>query len=183
LPDLGIKEAKRFWWYKICNCSTQNSIKAPLLYFDLDTVIVQNIDWIWKNSTNYFWALQDFKYLWRPSHNDVNTSVMWWDTTKYAQVWEAFQRRAVKETLRAYHGDQDFVSDVLGDNMRRFLDMNRIKSWRWQSLDGGFDFKSRTYRTPETGGKIMPKDSILVFHGKPKPDQITDPVVLEHWKA
>jgi hypothetical protein len=182
LPDLGIKEPKQFWWYKICLFNPEFH-QGPLLYFDLDTVIVRNIDWIWKNSTNYFWALRDFKCLWRPLHNGVNTSVMWWDTNNYAQVWQTFQRRAVKETVRAYHGDQDFVSEVLSDNVRRFLDMGRIKSWRWQSLDGGYDFKFRTYREPGTGAKIMPKDSILIFHGKPKPDTITDPVVLEHWKS
>jgi len=181
LPDLDIIDPKKLWWYKICLFDTTHH-KGPLLYFDLDTVIVDNIDWIWNKSTDFFWAIQDFKALWRPFNNVSNTSLMWWDTTKYEIVWQTFQRNSLRQLLRNYHGDQDFVSDTIPDKSRKFLDQDRIKSWRWQSFDGGYDFKKRLYREPGTGTRIHPKDCVLIFHGQPKPDSIQDPMVLEHWK-
>ena len=35
---------------------------TKMLYFDLDTVIVGNIDWLWQGDSNKFWAPRDFKY-------------------------------------------------------------------------------------------------------------------------
>lgn len=181
LPALDVTDPKRFWWYKMCLFDTAYH-RGPLLYFDLDTVIVGNIDWIWRNSINFFWSVQDFKSLWRTSHNGANTSVMWWDTTRFEHVWHAFQRLSIKEVMRKYHGDQDFVSEAIPDNLRRFLDPERVKSWRWQSLDGGYDFKKRLYKTPGSGTTIYPRDNVLIFHGKPKPSEVTDPVIVKHWQ-
>jgi len=180
LPVLDITDPKRFWWYKICLFDTSYH-RGPLLYFDLDTVIVGNIDWIWQKPLEYFWAVHDFKHLWRSSHNSSNTSVMWWDTSKFEHVWHSFQRRPIKDLVRAYHGDQDFVTDVVDDNLRRFLDTDRVQSWRWQSLDGGYDFKKRIYKTPGSGTKINPRNSVLVFHGRPKPADLQDAVISNYW--
>ena len=74
--DLG---HKRNWWYKMQLFNTEHHA-GPLLYFDLDTVIVQSIDWIVQSNLDYFWAIRDFKYLWRPTDYGVNSSIMWWDT-------------------------------------------------------------------------------------------------------
>lgn len=155
---------------------------GPLLYFDLDTVIVQNIDWIWQQPVTYFWAIHDFKHLWRPSHNGVNSSVMWWDTQRYKHVWEQFTQQDLQKTIKKYHGDQDYISDVIPQNQRRFFDSTRIQSWRWQCLDGGYNFRRRSYMAPGQGAKLDKNTSVLIFHGNPKPADITDNTVMDHWR-
>jgi len=38
------------------------------------------------------------------------------------------------------------------------------------------------YRRPGTGTTISKNNSVLIFHGQPKPDQLQDPIILEYWK-
>lgn len=181
LVNWGIKGPKKSWWYKM-QLFNPKQHEGPLLYFDLDTVIVSNLDWLWNLPLRYFWTVRDFKYLWRPSHYAINSSVMWWDTKRYGHVWKAFNNEDVLEMARRYHGDQDYLTEAISDQDRRYLVEQKVKSWRWQSLDGGYDFKHKCYRQPGTGTHVAAGDSILVFHGQPKPNELTDSIILRHWQ-
>ncbi len=181
LTDLGISGPKQSWWYKVQLFNTQH-FRGPLLYFDLDTVITANIDWIWQLNLRHFWTVRDFKHLWRPNNNDSNSSVMWWNTAQYDYVWQEFNARKLPELMKQYRGDQDFITDVVPLNRRCFFDTKKVKSWRWQCLDGSYDFNHRKYHSPGSGTIIDTDTSILVFHGHPKPNKITDPVIIQHWQ-
>ena len=181
LTDWQIAGRKKSWWYKMQLFNPEYH-SGPLLYFDLDTVITGKIDWIWQTPSNYLWAVRDFKHLWRPGFNGINSSVMWWDTRKYAYIWEHFNKQNLTQITSKYHGDQDYITEMIPVHDRRFFDTDRVKSWRWQCLDGGYDFVKRRHLTPTVGTQILPNTSILVFHGNPKPAQITDPVVQQHWQ-
>lgn len=181
LPEWHIGGPKKSWWYKL-QIFNADHYQGPLLYFDLDTVITQNIDWIWQNDLHYFWTVRDFKYLWRSASVTANTSIMWFDTVKFSYVYTDFLDRGINQIMRRHQGDQDYVSEVITQPQRRFLDQERIKSWRWQALDGGFDFTRRTYLNPGSGTQLDKNTSVLIFHGKPKPAEIQDPVVLQHWQ-
>lgn len=181
LVDWGIAGPKKSWWYKLQIFNTDYH-SGPMLYFDLDTVIVKNIDWIWKLNLQYFWTVRDFKYLWRTNYTGSNTSVMWWDTARYNHIWEHVKNSKLPEFFRRYHGDQDYVSEAITLAQRRFFDQDSIKSWRWQCLDGGFNFGRRIYLTPGTGTYIDRDTSILVFHGQPKPHQVSDLIIKQHWQ-
>jgi hypothetical protein len=156
--------------------------QGPLLYFDLDVVITKNIDWMCLLPTDYFWSVRDFKYLWKPHHAGVNSSIMRWDTRRYDWVWRDFSLYPIEKFLSKYHGDQDYINEIIPSIERRFLDIERVKSWRWQALDGGYDFKTRRYLTPESGTTIGDRTSVLVFHGSPKPKDTQDPVIVQHWQ-
>lgn len=171
----------RAWWYKMQLFNPQHHAGA-LLYFDLDTVIVNNIDWIWQLSTDYLWAIRDFKHLWNPKDNSINSSVMWWHTQRYHNVWSGFSQLKLTENMKKYRGDQDYISAAVTLNQRRFFATENVQSWRWQCLDGGYNFQQRRYQAPGQGTKIEKNTSILVFHGKPKPHDIADPTVLAHWR-
>lgn len=181
LTDWGISGPKRSWWYKIQLFNPEYHA-GPLLYFDLDTVIVDNIDWIWQQPLTYFWAVRDFKYLWRSSSTEINSSVMWWDTQKYKHIWDLFVLEDLNKMLQMYRGDQNYISDKIAGNQRRFFDVNRVASWRWQCLDGGYNFAKKQHYAPGAGTQINKNTSILVFHGNPKPHESLDPTVLNHWK-
>ena len=180
LEPWHITRPRGAWWYKM---QLFNPIHhaGPLLYFDLDTVIVSNIDWIWQQPVDYFWAVHDFKYLWRPSHTGINSSIMWWDTQKYQHIWHDFVRQDLQHVMRKYPGDQDYIGAMIGPDSR-FLDQHSIVSWRWQCLDGGYDFRNKRGRTPGSGTVVPNQTSVMVFHGNPKPDMIADLAVLQHWR-
>jgi hypothetical protein len=182
LEDFGIGGPRRSWWYKMQLFNTEHHA-GPLLYFDLDTVIVDNIDWICQQPLTYFWAVRDFKYLWRESDYKVNSSIMRWNTQKFDGVWQAFKRQDLKKILMKYHGDQDYINDAIGSADRRFFDTARVKSWRWQCLDGGYNFKRKCYQNPGTGTAIDQRASVLIFHGTPKPGEIQDSVVNGFWNV
>ncbi len=179
-PWPGFEGSKRAWWHKI-QLFNPAYHSGPMLYFDLDTVIVNSIDWIPQLSTQYFWAIKEFKSLWRPTINTVNSSVMWWDTTKFSRVWQDFAQKNMINIARQYHGDQDYISAKIEAKRRRFFDSNQILSWRWQAHDGGYNFKKRTSNNPGSGTKIDKTCSVLVFHGHPKPHEANDIVIKNHW--
>ena len=181
LPDWSIGGPKKSWWYKLQVFNPEHH-QGPLLYFDLDTVITQNIDWIWQLNLQHFWTVRDFKYLWRPASYNINTSVMWFNTMRFAHVYRDFVSNDMDQIMRRHHGDQDYVSEVITQEQRRFLDTERVKSWRWQALDGGYNFNHRRYHSPGTGTQITDKTSLLIFHGKPKPAEVQDPAILQHWQ-
>lgn len=181
LSNWGITGPKKSWWYKIQMFNPEYH-SGPMLYFDLDTVIINNIDWMWQLPLQYFWSVRDFKYLWRPTHYAVNSSVMLWDTQKFGHIWKQFLSEDFARTLKRYHGDQDYINDVIPATNRKFFDQNKVQSWRWQALDGGYDFSTRTHRLPNSGTAIDANTSILVFHGNPKPDQVADPAIVHHWQ-
>lgn len=179
LRDLRVSGPKQAWWYKL-QLFNHKHHQGPMLYFDLDTVITDNIDWITYQSLDYLWAPRDFKRLWRPSHAGINSSVMWWDTTKFEDVWQMFRQQEFPMLQRRYPGDQDFISDIVDQSRRRFLNEQLIRSWKWECLDGGWDFKYRKYRNPDSGTRLDGA-AVLVFHGQPNPADVKDPVITQHW--
>jgi hypothetical protein len=176
----GIAGPKKSWWYKM-QMFEPGHISGRLLYFDLDTVIVDNIDWMHSLDARFFWSIRDFRHLWRPSWKGMNSSVMLWDTTRFTWIWKEFQQNDVKTQARLFHGDQDFLNSVLTEKDLKFMDESLIKSWRWQIKDGGMDMKTRVYRRPDAGSVLLPGVKILIFHGSPKPHDVHDPVIEQNW--
>jgi hypothetical protein len=181
LEPWSISGPKKSWWYKMQLFNTEHH-SGPLLYFDLDTVIVGNLDWIWQLSSDSFCTIRDFKHLWRPTFYGINSSVMWWNTLKYACVWENFKQQNLEYITKKYHGDQDYITEEIPAKKCRFFDVERVQSWRWQALDGGYNFIKKCHQAPGTGTQLLPMTSILVFHGAPKPANVTDSLVLQHWQ-
>jgi len=71
---------------------------------------------------------------------------------------------------------------VLGSKNLRFLDSDRVKSWRWECLDGGYNFKRRKPLNSDTNTVVPQNASVLVFHGQPKPINLQDPLIVQHWQ-
>jgi hypothetical protein len=106
---------------------------------------------------------------------------MWWDTCRFDSVWTAFQQENLGTVMKKYRGDQDYLNHALAKDLR-FLDPTRILSWRWQCLGNGYNFKRRNYQILDQGTHIPASASVLVFHGHPKPHQIQDPEIINHWQ-
>ena len=176
-----ISGLRRAWWYKLQLFNSEHH-QGNLLYFDLDTVILRDISWIPQLPTEYLWGIRDFKHLQRPDYSTLNSSVMWWNVDRMSWVWDQFNTTNVVNTTRQYPGDQDYLNAVLGHNRIRYLEDSQIQSWRWQCLDGGYNFNTRRHKIPGQGTQIPGSTSVLVFHGKPKPHEINDKVVQDLWR-
>jgi hypothetical protein len=178
----GVSGKKKGWWYKMQMFNPEH-FAGPMLYFDLDVVISGTLDWVPSLDSKHFWSIRDFRYLWRPKWQGINSSMMWWDTTRFAHIWNDFKERDLNTIMRAYSGDQDYLTAMIDYKALRFVDENLIKSWRWQVKDGGMDMRSRLYRRPDAGSIVDPRTSVIVFHGTPKPHEINDPIINGYWKA
>jgi hypothetical protein len=176
----GIAGPRKSWWYKLQLFNPEH-FTGDLLYFDLDTVIVNDIQWILSGSTDCFWTLRDFRYLQRGATNTLNSSVMWFNVERFSALWHRLETENIQEIVRRMPGDQDYITRFLDHNQVRFLPRERVISWRWQAQDGGYDFATRRHRAPGRGTEFSGDVSVLVFHGRPKPHQISDPVISRAW--
>jgi len=178
----GIGGPKRSWWYKMQLFNADHH-QGNLLYFDLDCVIIRNLDWLPNLPTTNFWTIRDFRYLQRQNHLEMNSSVMWWNVAKFAKVWHDFEKLDINDTVKRYPGDQDYLGAVIPTSQRRYFEGHHLQSWRWQALDGGYDFTRRQAFKPGSGAKVTDESSILVFHGRPKPHECTNhPVIADNWR-
>ena len=177
----GVSGRKQSWWYKMQLFNPAHH-QGQLLYFDLDTVVVNSLDWIIDLNPAYFWTIRDFKSLWKPHVQSMNSSVMYWNTVTWAPIWTEFEKQGVDKIQSSYRGgDQDYLNSVITARHRRFFEDGRAVSWRWTALNGGMNFRNRTYRLPSRGTTIAPDNSLLIFHGDPKPHETHDPVINQHW--
>ena len=177
----GIRGPKKSWWYKI-QLFDPTQCDFPILYFDLDTVIVGNIDWIWRKNIDFFHAAQDFKYLFRSRRTTINSSVMWFDPRKWSHVYNDFDPRWVSDGVCRYHGDQDYIHQAINPERLCYLNPEKIKSYKWEVMEGGFDFAKRKQKLPGSGTIIEPDHSVYIFHGNPKPHQVSDREIHQHWR-
>ena len=181
-PWPAVHGPKKAWWYKM-QMFDHEHYRGPLLYFDLDVVITGNIDWISGLDQDKFWAVHDFRRLWRPTWAGINSSVMFWNTGRMRWIWQNFQENSIESTVRRFHGDQDFLNSQLSVAIKRFFPTDQFLSWRWQVMDGGINVKTRAYARPGSGAAIDPRTQVIVFHGQPKPHEVTDPEIQRLWNA
>ena len=112
----------------------------------------------------------------------ITGELMWFNVNKFGWVWDKFSQADFLKTIKSYPGDQDYLNAVLDVNQRRFFDDAHFESFRWQCLDGGYDFFKRRHLQPGKGVVIQPDTSVVVFHGSPKPHESTDPLIKQLWQ-
>jgi hypothetical protein len=177
----GVDGPRKAWWYKLQMFDLRHC-QDPLLYLDLDTVIVQNIDWVWQLDLRYFWTVMDFRRLWKPAQQRINSSMMLWNPRLYNWIWDDFCQQNRAEVFRNMPGDQDYLDRVIPRSHLRFFDQDSIKSWRWQIHDGGINLTTKKPVAPGSGAMMDAATAVVVFHGRPKPHQIQDSWLHQHWR-
>lgn len=171
----------RGWWHK-CQLFNPELFKGQLLYFDLDVVIVNSLDWLLDLDKKYFWGIRDFRYLWSERRMELNSSVMYFNTKKFRHVWNEF-KKTPEVYMNRLHGDQNFIWRQIPRATQRYFNEMFVKSYKWECVDGGWDNDHRRYKTPGSGTVIPRETSILVFHGSPNPDEVSknDAIIHKYW--
>jgi hypothetical protein len=107
---------------------------------------------------------------------------MWWNVNNFSWIWDQFSQGDIAQLTKNNQGDQDYITRSINVNQRRFFDDKLFQSFRWQCLDGGYNFQRRQHVSPNSGVRISPDAAVVVFHGSPKPHQVSDPTIAQLWR-
>lgn len=116
------------WWSKI-ELFREDITIGPGIYFDLDTVIFDNVDPLLNLALEHdFIALRGFNHRYaKPKYPNFASGIMVGDFQKYSQVYTEFLKNPTQymEQPREnwMHGDQGFIADIIGvENVPRLQD-------------------------------------------------------------
>lgn len=153
------------WWSKIELFRPGVTDRKHILYFDLDTVIVDDI-------SNLVWCSVGFGALqpWNRINREdglLASGVMYWEQKLYQFIYHEFR----PEMMTKYpKGDQAYISSRMGG-----------RGYPWVQLQNKIQISS--YRRHCQGRRHAPgKAKIVCFHGYPRPHECVEPWVKEHWR-
>ena len=165
---------------------------ATIVYLDLDLVIVGAIDFLLEQPGGLV-VIRD----WGTIRGAFNSSVMRFNAGEYSFVHDHFHPRAEEIVASGrFNGDQDWIAAEVPDaksfpagkilSYKRDLNSNALPLAKKLGLDFSW-LKAPRSMTVE----VPPGASIIVFHGKPDPEDVIDssyglwkraPFVKEHWR-
>ena len=138
------------WWEKLRLFKPGMFPGGRVLFLDLDTFIVGNIDDI-ASYDGPFATLRDF---WR--EDGLGPAVMLWNTEAELGIWEGWE--AAGKPMKHANGDQGWLEQHYG---RRKPDI----------LQDRHPGRFVSYKTHCTNG-VPEGASVVCFHGKPRPHEV-----------
>jgi hypothetical protein len=150
------------WWHKIWLFSNESTLSGTVLYFDLDVVIIKNVD-VFVSKSLTLHLIHDFNRSVRSNINLSNSSIMSWHHSKYVYLWEKFNSNKDLYS-KQMHGDQDFIHKYAVDKI--WYKDSFTSSYKWEYL------KKKNYSSDTRA---------IVFHGKPKPHEVQDKLISSFW--
>lgn len=153
LPPFSKNPQIHGWFHKLSltKCS-RFGITGKILYMDLDVVITDNIDELLTH-TNKFCIIEDWLYT-KMGQKKFNSSVMSWISGQYYDLEEQYLQK--KKQYKTWTGDQDFITDSIPE--AKLWPIPWCVSYKWHKCWQGIP----------NGAKIV------VFHGKPNPEEALD---------
>lgn len=155
----GYREMKHGWpkwWPKI----EIFKIQGPVLYLDLDTVIVENIEPLIESAKKHkFVAIRDF-YKDSRMERTLGSGVMFWNgdmSYLYDEFLKDPTRHMAECTTTRWWGDQGFIEKHIKETPVYWQDIapSKLVSWKVHCKNG------------------VPNDAVIVaFHGKPRPWEV-----------
>ena len=156
------------WWNKISLFKPRiHDLRGALLYFDLDMVIIRNIDPL---------VCYPGKFLAIPAaaiKNEFAAALLRFNIGEHRRIWDLFEPRSA-EVIRKVYGDQNWINACAGN--ADLAEYSRSVRLRWpevtprrpliQPLPRNWfpDFKRHLGEVPAGLGRAA---RVIVFHGKP----------------
>ncbi|MDB4350293.1 hypothetical protein OAA38_00640 [bacterium] len=169
----GIKTVKLIpgyegWWNKMQMFNTDFKLGNRVVYLDLDTLIVDNIDWLLEYD-GMFMGIEDLGAV--NEHQPelkgrLQSGVMSWDYRLNSHLWNRFTSSG--ESQR-YRGDGEYLNHIVPKYQRDFIQKRykgKLKSYKYQVYSEG----------------ITDDLSIICFHGRPSIPQAMTETVTTGWK-
>ena len=164
------------WWQKV-GLFQRGLFPGWNMFLDLDVVITSSLAPLVAaamTDKSALWCVDDFGYPLRNPRavspdtrrmlggvGTIQSSVMLWCGSPESQVYAAWDQ-FTPEVMEALHGDQNWLTQALYPQAVKFLPDGYVNSYKY--------------------GKHQ-QAPLSVFHGEPKPHQVADEWVLQHWAA
>jgi SAM-dependent methyltransferase len=153
------------WWAKVELFKPKIFNTKYTVYFDLDTIILGNID-------DMFHTEFDFHALrpWNKGNQRRGifaSGMMAWENDEYSFLYAALNETEISEAGSG--GDQRYLSKILSGNGHAYSPLQ-------ESIPGIYSYKRNCQH------KMPPDARIVCFHGRPRPHEMTAPWVKENWK-
>ena len=155
IDTIILPEGMKGWWNKLYLFHPDNGLSGNILYLDLDTVIVNNIDWLLEWDGN-FMGIEDLGA--SNSHEPnlkgvMQSGVMYFKHERNKKIWKHYTKNKV-EIEHTIRGDGEYLNEVLPRNYRTLLQHkfpNKLASYKYHIYPN------------------RPNDdvSIVCFHGRP----------------
>lgn len=169
----GIKTVKLIpgyegWWNKMQMFNTDFRLGNRVVYLDLDTLIVDNIDWLLEYD-GMFMGIEDLGAVNKHQpelKGRLQSGVMSWDYRLNSHLWNRFTSSG--ESQR-YRGDGEYLNHIVPKYQRDFIQKRykgKLKSYKYQVYSEG----------------ITDDLSIICFHGRPSIPQAMTETVTTGWK-
>jgi len=169
--DLPVKGFEG-WWNKLQLFNKDIGLKGVNLYFDLDVVILKNIDcFATYGDDNSFSILKEFN---QPTII-FNSSIMKWNNKTSSFIWDEYDKNFGDYVL--YNTDQHVVTKLIMNN-----DILKLYPDEWTFSYKWFSRKKPRHLISEQTFELDHNANVAVFHGKPNPHESDQQWVKDNWK-
>lgn len=164
------------WWNKLLLFKEGTLPKGDYLYFDLDVVIVDNIDDLF--GCRSFGITRDFI---RPNDGllpgpEYNSSILKFDNRTTNGIWQHYINN--KNLWHGYQKQIHFFGDqnVISHYVNHYPDFLNVfpDEWIWSFKKGAVRGATAGDRSRYFGAEIPEGGKVCVFHGEPSPDKVKD---------
>lgn len=169
------------WWWKLYLFKKGHfTAGETVLFFDLDMVIINNIDKFLTFMPGQFVGLEDVGRVYRAYPKKLGSAVMRWEANSYSDIWDNFEKSP--GLIEKFRGDQDWIWS-LHSNTIKFYPAMWIRSYKWEIRSQaelvriGNKQVFKEVKTPI----IDQETSVIAFHGTPNPEDVLDPVIVDNW--
>jgi hypothetical protein len=170
-----------WWWKPYIFCNGHFDKTDINLFFDLDMVIIGNINKLVKQDLGYFVGLEDVgRALGKPTK--LGSAVMKWHGSFYSDIWDKLQ--ANPDIVKKFPGgDQDWIWS-LHRNRIKFFPKNWIMSYKWEirNIKELVRKNNKWYFKDVRDPEIHEDTAVLAFHGTPDMEDVQDKIIVENWQ-
>lgn len=161
---IPLKNYNLFSWWSKLELFRKGLFKGVerVIYFDLDTIILSNIDDI-VNLEKPFYGLRPWNKA-NFSKGNLASGIMSWKPGDYHFLYDW-----TGKSLNSFRNDQEYISGLLRHH-------NFEYSFLQDEIEGIYSYK----RQARTGLPIGAR--IICFHGRPRVHEVKDPWVRKVWK-
>ena len=170
------------WWWKTYMFQMGHfNTTDTNLFFDLDMVIISNIDKLVTYEPDSFVGLEDVGRVFnRPQK--LGSAVLRWRGNSHSKIWDAIDLRP-DLTKRYKGGDQDWIWECAKQHIK-FFPKTWIMSYKWEIRNQSelirrqdkWIFKDS--REPD----IDKNTAVLAFHGTPDLEDVEDKIITNNWR-
>jgi len=170
------------WWWKTYMFQMGNFNAADTnLFFDLDMVIISNIDKFITYEPESFVGLEDLGRVFGKSQK-LGSAVLRWKGNKHSKIWDSIDLKP-NLTKRYNGGDQDWIWECCKRDIK-FFPKTWIMSYKWEIRTQEELIRKRDkWVFKETRNPNVDKEtSVLAFHGTPDLEDVEDKIIIENWR-